>query len=206
MRKGQKTDRSPFQLSIGRLRSLCDVVMGSVFVALVLNIDIPDLSQVQAADTLVDAFLVELPALFSFFICFLVVAKCWQIHNLLFCHVKRVDKQLLWLTLFYLLSIAFLVFVGGLHVDFTERMVIIVFSVSLIFPAFFLSMLCARVVYAWRLDDSIYLSEERKSASVILMLKILLIPLLAIISILLTSFDLKCGYYIWAFMLLIIFV
>lgn len=203
---GRKTNRSPFHLSIGRLRSLCDVVMGVVFVALVLNIDIPDLSQIEATSSLSDAFFTELPALFSFFTCFLVVAKCWQIHNLLFCHVKRVDNKLLWLTLFYLLSIAFLVFVGGLHIDFTQRMVVIAFSVSLIFPAFFLSMLCARVVYAWRLDDSIYLSEERKSAAVLLMLKILLIPALAVVSILLTSVNLKVSYYSWVLMLGIIFV
>lgn len=206
MKPDLKTNHSPFQLSIDRLRSLCDVVMGVVFVALVLNIDIPDLSQVKTAQNLMDAFVLELPSLFSFVVCFLVAAKCWQIHNLLFQHVKNVDKRILWLTLFYLLSIAFLVFAGGLRVDFTGTAIVVVFSVSLMFPPFFLSMLCARVVYAWQFDESIYLSEGRKRAAVILMLKIFLIPLVSIVSILLTYKNITLAYYIWALMLVIIFV
>lgn len=201
-----KPENSPFQLSIDRLGSLCDVVMGAVFVILVLNIDIPDLSQVRTAQNLVDTFLLELPALFSFVICFLVVAKCWQIHNLLFNHVKQVDKRILWLTMFYLLSISFLVFVAGLRINFTDRTIVTVFSMSLIFPPFLLSMLCARVVYSWKVDDSIYLSEGRKRAAVVLMLKIFLIPAVAILSILLSYIDIKLAYYIWALMLLVIFV
>lgn len=206
MKPNLKTNHSLFQLSTDRLRSLCDVVMGVVFVVLVLNIDIPDLSQVKTAQNLMDAFVLEFPALFSFVICFLVAAKCWQIHNLIFHHVKNVDKRILWLTMFYLLSIAFLVFSGGLRMDFTGKAMVIVFSVSLMFPPFFLSMLCARVVYAWQFDESIYLSEGRKRAAVILMLKIFLIPLLSIISILLANENITIAYYIWSLMLVIIFV
>ena len=206
MKPDVKTDHSPFQLSIDRLRSLCDVVMGVVFVALVLNIDIPDLSQVKNAQNLMDAFFLEFPALFSFVICFLVVAKCWQIHNLLFHHVKQVDKRILWLTIFYLLSISFLVFSGGMHMDFNDKTIVQVFSATLIFPPFFLSMLCARVVYAWQFDESIYLSEGRKRESVILMLKIFLIPLISIVSILLTYQNVTWAYYIWTLMFVIIFV
>src|SRR3989338_8347587 len=138
-----------FQLSIDRLRSLCDVVMGVVFVVLVLNIDIPDLSAVKSTQNLMDVFSHELPAVFSFVICFLVVAKCWQIHNLLFYHVKQVDKRILWLTMFYLLSMVFLIFTAGLPMRFDDKAIVIIFSLSLVFPPFFLSMLCARVVYAW---------------------------------------------------------
>lgn len=195
-----------FQLSIDRLRSLCDVVMGVVFVVLVLNIDIPDLSAVRTTQNLMDVFSHELPAVFSFVICFLVVAKCWQIHNLLFYHVKEVDKRILWLTMFYLLTISFLVFTAGLRIHFLDKTVVVIFSVSMMLPPLLLSMLCARVVYAWQRDESIYLSENRKRAAVILMLKIFLIPLLAIVSVLLTYVDLQLAYYIWAAMILIIFV
>ncbi len=67
-------------------------------------------------------------------------------------------------------------------------------------------LLCARVVYAWQFDDSIYLSEGRKRAAVILMLKISLIPLVSVISILLTYENITLAYYMWALMLVIIFV
>ncbi len=201
-----KPDVSPFQLSIDRLGSLCDVVMGAVFVVLVLNIDIPDLAHAHTAQNLRDAFFLELPTIFSFLICFLVVAKCWQIHNLLFQHVKQVDKRILWLTMFYLLSITFLVFAAGLHINFLDKTVVTVFSISLMFPPFLLSLLCARVVYSWKTDESIYITEGRKQAAVILMLKTFLIPVIAIISVLLANFDIKFAYYIWALMLLVIFV
>lgn len=201
-----QSENFPFQLSIDRLRSLCDVVMGAVFVVLALNIHFPDLSQVKTAQHFLDIFFLELPALFSFVICFLVVAKCWQIHSLLFHHVKQVDKRILWLTVFYLLSISLLVFTSRFQMRFDDRAIVILFSTSLILPPFILSMLCARVVYAWQFDESIYLSEGRKRAAVILMLKIFLIPAVAIISILLTYIDIKLAYYSWALMLPVIFV
>lgn len=201
-----KQESSPFQLSIDRLRSLCDVVMGAVFVVLVLNIDIPDLSSVHNPQNFVDTFSVAIPSLFSFLVCFLVVAKCWQIHNLLFYHVKQVDKRILWLTMFYLLSIVFLVFAAGVHIDFENQADIVVFSTALIFPPFILSMLCARVVYAWQFDESVYLTENRKRSAVMLMLRIFLIPVIAILSIILSYFDLKLAFYIWSLMLLVIFM
>lgn len=201
-----KPETPLFQLSIDRLRSLCDVVMGAVFVVLVLNIDIPDLSQVKTAKNVMDAFFTELPTLFSFLICFLVVAKCWQIHNLLFYHVKQVDKRILWLTMFYLLSIAFLVVSAGLKMRWDDQTIVMIFSLSLVPPPLILSMLCARVVYAWQFDESMYLSESRKRAAVVLMLKIFLIPAIAMTSVLLSYVNIKLAYYSWALMLLVIFV
>ena len=199
-------DNTPFQLSIDRLRSLCDVVMGVVLVILVLNIDIPDLSHVTTAQNLMSVFSQELPMIFSFIICFLVVAKCWQIHNLLFYHVKKVDKRVLWLTMFYLLTITLLIFTAGLPMRFDDQTIVIVFTISLMLPPLVLSMLCARVVYDWRFDESIYLSEGRKRAAVVLMLKIFLIPLLGLASVFLTYVSVPLSYYVWVLMLLIIFV
>lgn len=201
-----ETHNSPFQLSIDRLRSLCDVVMGAVFVILVLNIDIPDLSAVNTAQSLLHALYFQLPTFFSFMICFLVVAKCWEIHNLLFYHVKKADKRILWLTMFYLLSISFLIFAAGVPIRFEDNTTILVFSSSLIVPPLLLATLCVRVVYAWQLDESIYLSEGRKRAAVILMLKIFLIPAVSIFSIIISYADTKLAFYSWAAMLLIIFV
>lgn len=201
-----KPDTSPFQLSIDRLRSLCDVVMGVVLVILVLNIDIPDLSQVRTVQNLTDVFFIELPALFSFLICFLVVAKCWEIHNLLFYHVKQADKRIVWLTIFYLLSIALLVFTAGIRVHFDDKATIIIFAVNLMLPAFLLSALCVRVVYAWQFDESIYLSEGRKRAAVMLLLKTFLIPAVGITSIIVSYFNTTVALYCWSAMLFIIFV
>src|SRR3989338_2214037 len=199
-------DTSPFQLSIDRLRGLCDVVMGVALVMLVLNIDIPNLSDVHDAQHFMNAFSHQAPSLFSFLICFLVIAKCWQIHSLLFYHVKTVDRRILWLTMFYLLTIIFLVFTSGLKIRFDDQIILAFFSANLMLPALVLSMLCARVVYGWKLDESIYLSEARKRASVILMLKIFLIPLIAVISFALSYVNVSLGFYSWVLMLFVIFV
>ncbi|HLD84340.1 MAG TPA: TMEM175 family protein [Coxiellaceae bacterium] len=199
-------DTSPFQLSIDRLRGLCDVVMGVALVMLVLNIDIPNLSDVHDAQHFMNAFSHQAPSLFSFLICFLVIAKCWQIHSLLFYHVKTVDRRILWLTMFYLLTIIFLVFTSGLKIRFDDQIILAIFSANLMLPALVLSMLCARVVYGWKLDESIYLSEARKRASVILMLKIFLIPLIAVISFALSYVNVSLGFYSWVLMLFVIFV
>lgn len=195
-----------FQLSIDRLRSLCDVMMGAVLVLLVLNIDLPNLANVKDAPSLLQLFYSEFPAFFSFLVSFLVVAKCWQIHNLLFNHVKQVDNKILWLTMFYLLSICLLIFTAGLPVRFEDKTIVNIFSLSLLLPALLLSLLCVRVVYAWKLDEEIELSETRKRAAVILMLKIFLIPLLALISIGLSFYRVHIAYYFWAMMFLVIFI
>ena len=197
---------SPFQLSTDRLRSLCDVVMGAVLVVLILNIDFPDLSTVSTTQTLLNIFYEKLTSIFSFLLCFLVVAKCWEIHNLLFYHVKNADRRIVWLTMLYLFCVIFLIFTSGIHIRFTDKTIVMIFSISLMMPAFILSMLCARVVYSWKLDESIYISETRKRASVILMLKIFLIPAIAIFSFILTYVDVLFAYYVWSLMLIVIFV
>ena len=201
-----QTEHSPFQLSIDRLRSLCDVVMGAVLVVLVLNIDIPSLSQIKVSHDVTQVFVVSFPAFFAFLTCFLVVAKCWELHNLLFHHVKQVDKRILWLTIFYLLSVAFLVSTAGIHMQPHDQISVIAFSTTLMMPALLLSAMCVRVVYAWRLDESIYLSEGRKRAAVILLLKTFLIPLVGIVSIILSYVNAIYAYYLWTAILLIIFI
>ncbi|EKD92294.1 MAG: hypothetical protein ACD_29C00078G0001 [uncultured bacterium] len=195
-----------FQISTDRLRSLCDVVMGVALVLLALNIDIPDLSSVTNAASLFQFFLSEFPAFFSFVISFLVIAKCWQIHNLLFYHVKQVDKRILWLTLFYLFSICLLVFTAGLPIHFEDKTIVDIFSLSLLLPALLLSLLCVRVVYLWQFDEEIEISEARKRAAVILMTKILLIPILALILIGISYYRVNLAYYLWALMFLVICV
>ena len=195
-----------FQISTDRLRSLCDVVMGVAMVLLVLNIDLPDLSEVKDAASFIQVFSSEFPAIFSFMISFLVIAKCWQIHNLLFHHVKRVDKRMLWLTIFYLFSICLLIFTAGLPIRFNDKTIVDIFSLSLLLPALLLSFLCVRVVYLWQFDEEIEITETRKKAAVILMLKIFLIPILAFISIGISFYQIDIAYYFWVLMFLVVFI
>lgn len=195
-----------FQISVDRLRALCDVVMGVVMVLLVLNIDLPDISQVKDAGSLLQVFYAEFPAFFAFVISFIVVAKCWQIHTLLFYHVKKVDKRILWITLFYLFSICLLIFTSGLPIHFEDKAIVDIFSLSLLLPALLLSSLCVRVVYAWRLDEEIELSEARKRATVILTLKTFVIPVLSLISIGVSFYSVSIAFYLWTLVFFVIFI
>lgn len=94
--EGENTDR---------IDALSDGLFAIVLTLLILQFDIPN---VQASAELPSALLAQQPLLFSYLLSFAVVGLYWIVHHNLFEQIVRHDRVLLYLNLFFLLTVSFL--------------------------------------------------------------------------------------------------
>lgn len=116
--------------SLERLVFFSDAVFAIAITLLVLPLADAKLSQANLTRDLLALW----PQLLSFGLSFLVVGNYWLAHQRMFRHVVRTDAVLLWLTLVFLLCIAFLPFptaVLGSHGDSTPGVVLYAAAMSL---------------------------------------------------------------------------
>jgi len=100
-------------LSKGRLESLTDGIFGTVMTVLVLSLSVPIITSksvsAENADLLV-SLKGLLPDIFSYVISFAILGSFWVRHHTMFYFVNKVDRILLGLNIFFLLTIGFIPF------------------------------------------------------------------------------------------------
>lgn len=87
-----------------RIEALTDGVLAIVLTLLVLQFEVPD----APASALPQAVLDQEALLVSYVLSFVIVGLYWTIHHNLFRDIVEYDRLLLWLNLWFLLSISFL--------------------------------------------------------------------------------------------------
>jgi len=94
-----------------RVLALSDGVVAIIITLLVLEIQVPELTE---GKTLQGAIEEIRPSFFAFLISFVVVAIAWAGHRDLFAHVRRTDSPLVWLNILYLLPLSIIPFGASL--------------------------------------------------------------------------------------------
>jgi uncharacterized membrane protein len=107
-RELQRYDR---QHDPARVLALTDGVFAIIITLLVLEIHLPDLAQGQS---LRDALRETRPSFVAFLISFVVIAIAWAGHRDLFAHIRRTDRNLVWLNVVHLLPLCVLPFGAAL--------------------------------------------------------------------------------------------
>jgi uncharacterized membrane protein len=107
-----------YGLSTGRLEALSDGVLAIVITLLILVFVDAD-KEVSGTPNMSNAevmnFLFGLWAhLLGYVLSFVLIAIYWILHHHMFHYIHRADRGLLWLNLFFLMSVAFLPFPTGL--------------------------------------------------------------------------------------------
>ncbi|MDB4953026.1 MAG: hypothetical protein JWO36_595 [Myxococcales bacterium] len=107
------TSASPFShrhFPASRLETLGDGVFAIAMTVLVLGIQVPDVSGPGA----LTAHLITLwPKLASYALSFVMLGVLWIGHYYQFQYIRRADRGLIWLNLFFLLAVTFLPFGAG---------------------------------------------------------------------------------------------
>lgn len=85
-------------ISRDRIVSLTDAVLAIVMTLLVLEIAVPEISHSEVATELPKRLLGLLPLVWGYAISFVG----WIAHDDAFHYIKRGDRRLLWITIFYL--------------------------------------------------------------------------------------------------------
>lgn len=94
-------------LSTTRIETLCDGVFAIALTLLILDIKVPEHSNNEA---LLPQLIKLWPQIAAYIVSFLVIAVYWIGHHYQFFYIKKADRTLLWLNIFFLMSIAFVPF------------------------------------------------------------------------------------------------
>jgi uncharacterized membrane protein len=93
-----------------RVEALADGVIAIAMTLLVLEVRVPELAEPITGVGMVDALWGILPNVAGYAVSFVILGMIWIGHHNQFHFIRRVDRTLLWLNIFYLLCVAFVPF------------------------------------------------------------------------------------------------
>jgi uncharacterized membrane protein len=107
-------DVTMYGLSKGRVEAITDGIFATVMTVLVLSLSVPVITGPLTSSQLnhdVDAAVQGLlPDVLGYVLSFLLLAVMWISHHYIFHFVSKLNRQLLWLNIIFLLSIGFIPF------------------------------------------------------------------------------------------------
>jgi uncharacterized membrane protein len=114
-----------------RIEALADGVFAIAMTLLVLDLKVP---VNVASDGLLDAVLHLAPRFIAYAVSFMVLAVYWIGHHNQFHLIIHTDRTLLWINMFFMMSIAFLPFSTGLLASYnTEQTAVVIYGSNVIF-------------------------------------------------------------------------
>jgi uncharacterized membrane protein len=153
--------KKKFQLE--RMILFSDAVFAIAITLLVLEIKVP-----HAADdtnyTLLKILIGMIPKFIGFFISFFVIGQYWIVHHKLFGFVENYNGGLLWLNLFFLLSIVLMPFSTALYSENIKSTLSFVIYCSNIFASGFITFILWRFIGSGKHNLS-ELNQHRKLLS-----------------------------------------
>ena len=120
------------EISKSRIETLTDGVFAIAMTILVLEIAVPQLSHSDAAIELPKQLLELWPVILSYGTSFIILGFFWIAHDYQLHYVKRANRTFLWITIFYLMFIAFVPFSTSLIGEYGDQQIsIIIYGVNI---------------------------------------------------------------------------
>lgn len=124
-------DRLEFQLE--RLILFTDAVFAIAITLLIIEIKVPEFAHQPTNQQIGQALLNLLPRFIGFFISFLVIARYWMAHHRIFRYVRAYNERLIWLNIWFLMTIVLMPFTTALYSNYgASRVAFLVFSFSIV--------------------------------------------------------------------------
>jgi uncharacterized membrane protein len=121
------------RISRDRIITLVDAVLAIVMTLLVLEIVIPELSPSEVATELPKRLLELWPVVWSYATSFIILGFFWIAHDDQFHFIKRANRTLLWITIFYLMFIAFIPFSTALIGEYGDQQIsVVIYGINII--------------------------------------------------------------------------
>ncbi|MGB4844019.1 MAG: TMEM175 family protein [Ferruginibacter sp.] len=118
--------KKEFQLE--RLILFSDAVFAIAITLMVIEIKVPEIDKSIVTDNLIGHELKHLiPRFAGFLISFIIIGLYWTVHHKIFAYADNYNGKLLWLNLFFLLSIALMPFSSGFYGEYATK-------IDLLFP------------------------------------------------------------------------
>ncbi len=107
-------------LKPNRMEALSDGVFAIVMTLLVIELSVPLISKLKAAEELGGMLTEMWPKFLAFAVSFLVLGILWSIHHFQFHFIKRSNGMFTWINILFLLSVALIPFstalIGEYHI------------------------------------------------------------------------------------------
>jgi uncharacterized membrane protein len=150
----EKQPEHHHHLSTRRLEALSDGIFAFAMTLLVLNLQFPD-AAASSGVPLSALLFGQVPRFFNFFLSFVLLAVFWVIHNQQFHHIKRTNKQHLWINIGLLAFIVLIPFSASLEGDFEGQMLAeLVFAANIFIVGIFFLLNWAYAVVGKRFTDA----------------------------------------------------
>ncbi len=187
--------KKEFQLE--RLILFSDAVFAIAITLMVIEIKIPEIDKSIVSDTLLGKELAHLiPRFAGFLISFVIIGLYWTVHHKIFAYADNYNNKLLWLNLFFLMSIALMPFSSGFYGEYAPR-------INLLYPyGFYCFNICLTGLLnflLWRyisspksgISEQVISPARRSYAS----FRSLVVPLAFLISFLVSLFNPVIAHY-----------
>ena len=120
------------EISKSRIETLTDGVFAIVMTILVLEITVPQIPHSEAAIELPKQLFELWPVIQSYGTSFIILGFFWIAHDYQFHYVKRANRTFLWITIFYLMFIAFVPFSTSLIGEYGDQQIsVIIYAVNI---------------------------------------------------------------------------
>ncbi|MFN8452079.1 MAG: TMEM175 family protein [Anaerolineae bacterium] len=119
-------------ITTARIETLTDGVFAIVMTVLVFDIRVPVQEQVDQLG-LLHALSLLAPNLLSYVITFVILGVFWVGHHNQYFYIRRADRSLLWINIFFMMAVALLPFSAGVFSRYgQDRVSIMVYNANLI--------------------------------------------------------------------------
>jgi len=119
------------------MEMLTDGVFAIVMTLLVLEITVPQLSHSEVASKLPNQLFELWPVILSYAMSFILLGFFWIYHHDQFHYIKRVNRILVWITVFYLMIIAFIPFSTSLLGEYGDQQIsVVIYGINIAMAAF----------------------------------------------------------------------
>jgi TMEM175 potassium channel family protein len=180
----------------GRIEALADGVFAIAMTLLAFNLQAPASVSIRDNGDLQSALLAMLPSLKTYVLSFLVIGIYWISHHFQFHYVRRADRTLLWIDIFFLMAVATLPFSTAVLGRYEHyRSAIVLYSLNLLLVGLVNAIQWAYVTHGRRLVAPDLSAEVVR----ITMARILLAPSVAVICIAISFFSVSVAvnfYYV----------
>lgn len=174
---------STFNLPTNRIETLADGIFAIAMTLLVLGISVPNLPSSTDPQVFSAYIFSIIPEIFVYILSFILLAVFWLNHHVFFV-IKKSDITLLWINIFFLMSIAIVPFTTSLIGKYGKfQLSVLLFDLNmLIIGILFYS------IFAYAASHD-FIADSVKKNSKIIQRSNLILPTLAMIAIIISFFN-----------------
>jgi uncharacterized membrane protein len=174
------------QFKKSRVETLVDGIFAIAMTLLVFSVRQPDPLKTYSDDELIKILLNMWPNLLASFLSFVALGVFWILHHLIYNIIRRSDKILLWLNIFFLMGVAFMPFTTSLFSEnFENRITIILFTTNLIIIG-----IALYAIWGYVVTKPGYIDEKLDAnAKQHIVKRIITVPTLAALSMLVSTWS-----------------